>query len=68
MDYYYVNKKAQENGDHEVHKESCDYLPNINNRKYLGLFSNCHDAVKKAREYHPQVDGCKFCSEECHTR
>ena len=53
MDYYYVNKKAQENGDHEVHKESCDYLPNINNRKYLGLFSNCHDAVKKAREYHP---------------
>ena len=31
MDHYYVNKNAQSNGDHEVHKENCDYLPNSSN-------------------------------------
>jgi hypothetical protein len=36
---YYVNKNAQSNGDHEVHKESCSYLPNLENRIYLGVFS-----------------------------
>jgi hypothetical protein len=66
MDRYYVNKTAQANGDHEVHKESCDELPNEYHRWYLGYLPNCHEAVKKAREFYSQVDGCKFCSKECH--
>ena len=67
MDHYYVNKNAQSNGDHEVHKESCDYLPNSENRIYLGYYSNCREAVKKAKEYFDQVNGCYYCSYECHT-
>ncbi len=27
MGSYYVNKNAQTNGDHEVHKNPCSYMP-----------------------------------------
>jgi hypothetical protein len=64
---YYVNKNAQINGDHEVHNEYCRYLPNIENRKYLGEFSNCSDAVKEAKKTYAKSNGCKTCSNSCHT-
>lgn len=67
MKKYYVNKKQQSNGDHEVHTEDCAHMPNEENRMYLGIFSNCHDAVTKSKEYYSQSNGCYFCSNECHT-
>lgn len=65
---YYSNKNAQSNGDHEVHNEYCSKLPLASNRKDLGDFSNCQDAVKKAKESDASADGCKICSPACHTR
>jgi len=67
MDNYYVNKNAQSNGDHEVHTGTCFYLPSIENRLYLGLFSSCADAVKEAKKTYPQSNGCYYCSKACHT-
>ena len=67
MARYYVNKKAQDNGDHEVHKSDCSWMPSEENRLDLGNFSNCRDAVLKAKEYYLQSNGCKHCSPECHT-
>ena len=67
MARYYVNKNAQNNGDHEVHKADCSFLPGKENRIYLGDFSNCAPAVKKAKEYYSQVNGCFYCSKNCHT-
>jgi len=67
MDMYYINKKAQTNGDHEVHKEDCFRLPNDENRIKLGSFNNCHDAVREAEKHYSQVNGCYWCSKECHT-
>lgn len=67
MAKYYVNKKAQSNGDHEVHNEYCDYLPHPKNRLYLGVFSSCQKAVERAKEIYPSANGCKYCSEDCHT-
>ncbi|WP_153639530.1 hypothetical protein [Prolixibacter sp. NT017] len=67
MDSYYVNKNAQANGDHEVHKYGCSYLPEAANRQYLGKFSNCHDAVKETKKTYPQSNGCYYCSNACHT-
>jgi hypothetical protein len=64
---YYVNDNAQANGDHEVHTEQCQFLPSSNNRRYLGYFDRCQEAVKKARETYPQSNGCYFCSRECNT-
>lgn len=66
MAYYRVNNNAQANGDHEVHKMGCAWWP-TNNYTSLGDHSNCWSAVLEARKYHSQVNGCYFCSNECHT-
>ncbi|MEJ0104194.1 MAG: hypothetical protein WDO19_17230 [Bacteroidota bacterium] len=68
MKKYYVNNNAQSNGDHEVHHENCQYLPSSQNRTYLGEFSNCKPAVVEAKKHYSQVNGCKTCSNECHTQ
>jgi len=65
MNNYYVNNNAQSNGDHEVHKEGCIYMPS--NKTYLGQFSSCHGAVVEAKKRYPQSNGCKTCSNDCHT-
>lgn len=67
MARYYVNEQPQSNGDHEVHTESCSFLPDLRNRKYLGTFSNCHAAVREAKKHYTQVNGCYWCSRPCHT-
>lgn len=67
MARYYVNKNAQSNGDHEVHTTGCSWLPEVDNRIYLGDFLSCHPAVVKAKEYYTKVNGCYFCSRPCHT-
>lgn len=64
---YYVNKNAQVNGDHEVHKSTCPWLPNIENRIYLGEYYNSHDAVRAAKKYYIQSNGCVHCCPESHT-
>ena len=65
---YYVNKNAQPTGEHEVHAEDCPYMPHIQNRQYLGCFDNCKEALKKAKDYYNNVDGCYYCASLCHTR
>ena len=64
---YYVNKNAQPNGDHEVHREGCAWLPNIENRIHLGQFFSCQSAVLEAGKHYVQTDGCAHCSSACHT-
>lgn len=65
---YYVNMNAQANGDHEVHKLGCSWMPNPENRKYLGRSTICHSAVRKAKEHYSQSNGCYYCSNACHTQ
>ena len=67
MSWYYVNDNAQSNGDHEVHVTGCSFLPAQQNRTYLGDFSSCNPAVREARRYFTQVNGCFYCSNPCHT-
>ena len=68
MALYYVTKTAQPNGDHEVHKFGCAFMPGESNRTYLGNFDHCLGAVIAARMHYTQVNGCYFCSRECHTQ
>lgn len=63
---FYVNKNAQPNGDHEVHRATCLWLPNAANRIYLGDFATSQAAVMAARKYFYQVDGCAYCCPESH--
>jgi len=66
--FYYVNKNAQPTGEHEVHALGCKYLPSEENRIYLGFFTNSRDAIREAKKYYSNVDGCFFCCPESHTR
>lgn len=67
MDVYYVNDVAQANGDHEVHNPNCTFLPEVQNRTYLGVFATCQEAVDAAKEHYDQVNGCVHCCKDCHT-
>lgn len=67
MPLYYVNKRAQTNGDHEVHSDSCFYISKIKEKEFLGLFDNCVEAVAKAKLIYSRANGCAFCSPACHT-
>jgi len=68
MPSYYVNKNAQPTGEHEVHKEGCGQMPDPENRLPLGNFQHCSAAVTEAKKHYDNVDGCYYCSNECHTR
>ena len=67
MAAYYVNKTAQSNGDHEVHKTGCQWMPNEDNRIYLGDHATCVTAVIEAKKHYSQSNGCATCSPACHT-
>ncbi len=67
MPTYYVNTNAQANGDHEVHTNTCNYLPATQHQKYLGVFLTCQEAVREAKKTYQQSNGCYYCSYACHT-
>lgn len=68
MPAYYVNKNAQSTGEHEVHKDGCHRMPELQNRMYLGYFLNAKDAVIEAKRHFNNVDGCYYCSSEAHRK
>lgn len=68
---YYLNLNAQSNGDHEVHKETCPYYYKYRNGfnfELLGAFWNENDAVRFAKQRHPnfRIDGCAYCCSNAH--
>lgn len=65
---FYVNKNAQYTGEHEVHCATCSWLPDVENRLYLGDFATSGQAIREAKKYYTYVDGCAFCCPESHTR
>ncbi len=68
MATYYVNKNAQANGDHEVHKvDACPTPAAEVNRLYLGEHSSCSTAVAEAKKHYSQSNGCANCVPACHT-
>ena len=67
MPEYCVNKNAQPNGDHEVHREGCKFWPDLGNWIPLGTHPTCQRPVRIAKEIYPTANGCAFCSPECHT-
>jgi len=67
MSKYYVNKTAQNNGDHEVHEDGCYWLSIAKDTEYLGTFDGCGGAVKEAKDRSYDANGCIHCSEPCHT-
>ena len=67
MPYYYVNKNAQANGDHEVHESGCGQGANPENRLGLGYHATCRGAVAEAKRTYPRANGCAYCCPDCNT-
>ncbi|MBT5072555.1 MAG: hypothetical protein HOJ34_05065 [Kordiimonadaceae bacterium] len=67
MVHYCVNKNAQTNGDHEVHKVGCRWYPQQENRLSLGDHPSCKPAVVEAKKTYPKSNGCAHCSPACNT-
>lgn len=65
---YYVNDTAQMEGDHEVHRQGCQWLALATHTTYLGEFETCRPAVLKAKQKYKTADGCATCCPACHTR
>ena len=65
---YYVNMDSSKNpnNNHEVHTGDCPWLPSANNRIFLGYFSDCKDAIQRAKAIYNDVDGCYTCCRKCH--
>ena len=66
MGVYYVNKHPQRNGDHEVHKDGCAYMPRNEHRILLGEHKTCHEALTLSKKTYTQSNGCFNCSYDCH--
>ena len=67
MAIYIVNRDTDINNNHEVHRlYACDHLPDEKNRRRVGDFDNCQDAVEAAKKLYSKVDGCWWCSRSCH--
>ena len=64
---YYVNNTRQENGDHEVHVNGCNWLARAQSTTYLGNYMNCQGAVMAAKRMYPTANGCAYCAPSCHT-
>lgn len=61
MASYYVNAKAEENGDHEVHAVGCQWMPAASNRVYLGEYISGLQAVAAATLRYSRSKGCPAC-------
>ena len=66
MTMYYVDQNARPTGEHEVHTHDCRYLPDEQNRLYLGDHESCESAVQEAKTHYSKVDGCYNCAIACH--
>lgn len=64
MKHYYFNNYVGAHGRHEIHAEDCPFLPYLYGRTYIGDFSNCNDALQRAKALHPEKSFvcCPLCS------
>ena len=65
-DYYFLDENSQANGDHEVHRAGCPYLPSENSIKALGEHYSFQSAISQAQAYYTQVEACSYCRFDYH--
>lgn len=59
--YYYVNKQSGYNNNHVVHAAGCPWLPDMDNRLFLGSFYHVNAAILQAKKYYAGAIGCENC-------
>ena len=68
LNYYVVNNNQTRNPGlhHEVHTLDHANLLGISDKTYLGYFLNEVDAVRAAKSYYYDADGCAVCCPRAH--
>ena len=61
MAEFYVEKKANESGEHLVHSSICSSLPAKESMHYLGARSNAQSPVNEALDRYTKVSTCPKC-------
>jgi hypothetical protein len=61
---YFVAVRPQTNDYHSLHKEGCPFIPENENRIYLGEFGSGMDALKDSQQIFKNTKCCIFCSKE----
>lgn len=64
---YYVHKDDHLSGDNEVHRQGCRWMPDKDDREYLGHYDGCKRAVAEADARDYNANGCPYCCPTCHT-
>ncbi len=68
MAQYWVNMNVGGTDDHEVHMFGCPWMPQPQNREYLGDYPSCKPAVDEAkRRGYSKANGCIHCAPVCHS-
>lgn len=68
MDKYCLNRTQQVGYgyNHEVHKSWCSYRPTPSNQIDLGYCYSEEEALRKAKQYYSDADGCAHCCPSIH--
>jgi hypothetical protein len=61
MDEFYVEKSANEAGEHIVHKECCPSLPAKDELRWIGVRSNTAAPLKEAANWLSKSAPCPMC-------
>ncbi len=64
LNRYFINKYAQPNGLHKVHKDGCDLLSDEKTFIDLGIHMHGRSAMVKAKFFYQQANSCKCCANE----
>ena len=66
---FYINRVAQDTGEHEIHKGNCACLPSIKNREYLAKDCTYYYAEQQAKyKGYYNVDACRWCLTRYHKK
>jgi hypothetical protein len=57
----YVERNANENGEHIVHSEPCSLSPKQDQLRYIGVRSNIQAPLNEASDFYPKVAACPKC-------
>ena len=68
MHQFCVSLDEDKNGSHIVHLDGCQRWPPPKSTRLLGLYEYCDEALRAARMFFGQVDGCSQCIPQCHAQ
>lgn len=68
MPQFCVTMHRDLSGNHVVHRDGCPGWPALNFTRLLGLHDYCDEALRAARTFFVQVDGCSQCIPQCNAQ